>query len=226
MSNELSNELDNVLWVEDMIQQISRHGSDIPLTNMLCHIRNIVPSKFNLMMAKLEHLLALELRTWDESEQQELKDTFEPNLKYQIHRFERMTNIVWDGKYTFGFSFGSFVLVNCKLLQNDPTFSTDLQIESLQEFNSLFEHYSQDVDHPIMFNSCEVFAFPLQKLINNDVNPDAKPNIDNELSRIRTIMFHLKCACATPFPNIVVGPMRRFVDWTKNYHLFVSNCKP
>lgn len=186
----VSNALDNMLWVEQLIQDMVKNGSAVPLIDLLKTVQQVHPESYNEITAKLERTLSKELDTWTDTKREEFKNAVEKIVvpikhKYQIIEKDgkSIKNISWMGNMTFGCSYGNFILVISRYEFLSREGFEQIFVNSLEELNNVscgIDGYAFTI-----YNGCTA------------VRTDSK-----ELEQVKIIMIQNKCTCVTRHPDV------------------------
>lgn len=196
---ELACALDNVLWVENLVQYMIKKGCAMPIVDLLKAIEKVHPQKYNEIQAKLEHVLSQELDKWDSDKtkeiKQKIKKTFVPiDCVFQTttdKHGNRIKNISWTSNMTFGCSYGHFVLIIGRYEFLPREGFVHFFVDSLEELNKV-THGVQGY-YFTLYNGCNFIPDDL-----DDNNCTTK----RELKHLGVIMKQKKCSCATGHPEV------------------------
>ncbi len=208
MDTKLTDDLDNVLWVEEQILKLMNKGSIEPL----CDLLRIVRSSLNeSTLRKLERTLSEALVNTDKREFEEQIKGFGGidfslntiNLWHDnsTNKDSKMKNIQWEGKFTWGCTFGEFFFV---VLGPKPQgIGSTTNMESLERFKELHRQAWQYVD--FVRHDISQHLFDYTNFIHF---------IQTELQQLHQITVRNKCSCQIP---------SEIHDLTKRGTNFLSN---
>ncbi len=213
---KVSAELDNELWVEESFNVLLTKGSLSPIDDILSVLKTIECSSksgsiYDKMQMKLERFFAKEIYNLDQKTQTQLKEKISAVrfIDYDFNEVKYrngtvLKNMTWQGKQTWGFTFGSFVVVGFNFM-----FVTRLKIKSLKQFLLEVETLNKIMHNcrVHVFNGCD-FATVNELRNEGRVVPFWEESFKRsklELKQISQIMIRNKCSCLKPEDKMSIG---------------------